>query len=238
MLTIAGGIIGVAAGLLLMLGATQPPLRAAAGIVLWIACLFDCADGELARMRREQSLTGMILDGLVDNVVGTAVFLGMTLVMVVSSGQPWLWLLGIFSGLSAAAHVWSYDARKREYLSAIALATPESPSSIAARKRQAWAERRYSDVALLGSYQFFRRTQTLGLSGMDAAPDPGAFRKANYRLMRAWTLMGSSMHLAALYVAAIASAFWPNAMLACALFYAVGLNAIFAWLLSRRWKRA
>lgn len=238
-LTIFGGILGVLAGALLVAGATRPFLRMAGGAVLWVSCLFDCADGELARARSQQSALGMMLDGLTDNVIGTAVFIGMAYDVVVYTGQSWFWLLGIAAGLSAAAHVWVYDARKRQYLRCIGLDESEEiqPAQLVTLRRRAWQEGQRFDAMLLAAYQFFRRSQGLGMSAA-VARDPRLFRRANRSRMRAWTMMGSSMHFVALYVAALISPFWPPAMLACVLFYVVVLNALFVILLSGKWNVA
>jgi len=236
-LTVLGGLIGAVAGVMMVAGATRPLLLAGGGVVLWIACLFDCADGELARARRQQSPLGMMLDGLTDNVVGTSVFVGMAYDVVVYTGQPWLWLLGIAAGLSAAAHVWVYDARKRQYLQCLGLAEVQAVSDVAAQRHQARREGRTSDAFLLTAYEFFRRSQSLGV-GDAMARDPVRFRRVNRWRMRAWTCMGSSTHFVPLYVAAIISPLWPPAMLACVLFYIVGLNALFVFLLLGRWQAA
>jgi phosphatidylglycerophosphate synthase len=235
--TLLGGTVGVAAGVLLAAGAQRPLLRVAGGIALMLSNMLDCADGELARQRGRYSLIGTLLDGVTDNVVGTAVFLGMAYDIVVYTQQPWLWLLGIAAGLSAAAHVWVFDAKKKQYLQCIGLAHPEEVQPISAvesQRRQALKDRRWFDAFLLGAFVFFRRTQSVGVSAA-ATSSPVQFWQANQRRMMNWTYMGSSIHFFALYVAAIVSPLWPPALLACALFYTVGLNALFLFLLAGKW---
>ncbi len=176
----------------------------------------------------------MILDGLTDNVVGTAVFVGMAHEVVVYTAQPWLWLLGIAAGLSAAAHVWVFDARKKQYLQCLGLTAPdEAISVLASQRRQARRRGSWSEVILLSAYEFFRRAQDLAASPASASAT-SAFRRVNRRRMRIWTYMGSGTHFFALYVAALVSLFWPPALLACSLLY-VGLNVIFFVLLFDGW---
>jgi phosphatidylglycerophosphate synthase len=238
--TILAGIVGVAAGVLLILGADKPWLRVAGGIALLISCMLDCADGELARARGRYSMIGMILDGVTDNIVGTAVFLGMAYDIVVYSGQPWSWLLGIAAGLSAAAHAWVYDLKKKQYLNCLGLARPEEiqpVSHLVSQLRQARRERHWAEAFLLGAFIFFRSAQSIGMSDA-AARDPLQFRNANRGRMRAWSFMGASTHFFLLYVAALISSVWPPAFVACALVCAVGLNVLWVFLLFDNWAAA
>jgi phosphatidylglycerophosphate synthase len=235
--TVLAGLAGMLAGSLLALGAERPLLRVAGGFVLMLACFLDCTDGELARARGTSSLLGMIIDGLTDNVVGTSVFLGMAYDVVVYTAQPWFWPLGIAAGLSAAAHVWIYDAKKKQYLKCLGFAAADDVqpvSALVAQRGQAFQEGRYAEAFLLQTYIFFRSAQSVGLATASAA-DPAKFYRMNRGRMRGWTLMGSSMHFFALYVAAIVSPLWPPSMLACVLFYVVPLNLIFAYLLLHDW---
>lgn len=235
--TVMAGIFGIIAGVLLVAGAYNPPLRVAAGVALLISCILDCTDGELARARKRYSLVGMMLDGLTDNVVGTSVFLGMAYNVVVYTGNPWMWLLGIAAGLSAAAHVWVFDAKKKQYLYCLGLAHPQEIQPVSAlreQRRQAQVKGEGLEAFLLGAYIFFRQTQRLGVSSAEAV-DPVRFWQANRHRMRAWIFMGSSAHFFLLYVAAIISPFWPPALLACVLMYTVVMNAYFIWLVSNQW---
>lgn len=236
--TILSGIFGFSAGVLFFAGAHNGSLRVAGGIALLLSCILDCADGELARQRGRYSLTGMMLDGLTDNVVGTSVFLGMAYNVVVYTGVPWMWLLGVAAGLSAAAHVWVYDAKKKQYLNYLGLVHPQEVqpiSALAAQRAQAAAQGQWFEAFLLSAYIFFRHTQSVDVTASTVAADPVGFWQANRGQMRRWTLMGSSLHFFLLYMAAIISPIWPPAFLACVLLYAVGLNLLFFWLLTHKW---
>jgi len=236
--TYAAGLAGIVAGILLAMGAANPTLMVAGGLLLMLSCMLDCADGELARARKKYSLIGTLLDGVTDNVVGTFVFLGMAYDVVVYTGNPWFWFLGIGAGLSAAAHVWVFDATKKQYLDCLGLAHPEEVqpvASVIAQQREAEREGRWFDAFLLRAFVFFRRTQSVGVT-TTVAHDPLRFWQDNQRRMMNWTYMGSSIHFFSLYVAAIVSPLWPPAMLACTIFYAGVLNVVFVVLLSTRWK--
>lgn len=235
--TLLAGLAGIIAGALFIAGVHRPAFRLVGGIALMISGVLDCADGELARARSQSSLVGMMLDGFTDNIVGVAVFFGMAVNIVTYTGRSWTWTIGIAAGLSAAAHVWLYDAKKKQFLHCLGLAEPEEilpVSSLRVRRDRAWREGNRIEAFLYAIYIFFRRSQ--GLESVSASrSDPMRFWRANRGTMKAWTCMGSTMHFLALSVAAIASVFWPQAFLACALFYVVVLNIAFAILLRLKW---
>ncbi len=235
--TVMAGIAGVLAGILLIAGAHHPALRVAGGIALIVSCMLDCADGELARARKRYSLIGMMLDGLTDNIVGAAAFVAMAYNIVVYTGNDWMWLLGVVAGVSAGAHAWIYDAKKKQFRNCVGVVQPEEVqpiSSLRAQQAEARAQGHRFEAFLLGAYIFFRQTQSLGVRAA-AAPDPVRFWNANRRRMRLWTLMGSSLHFFILYVSAIISPLWPASFVACALTYAVVLNLFFVWMLTDPW---
>jgi len=236
-LTIAGGAVGVVAGGLMWAGAHKPPLLIVGAVVFILACIIDCADGELARARNAQSEWGMMLDGITDNVGGTAVFLAMAYNVVIYTGMPVLWLLGLAAALSAAAHVWLYDARKRQYLTCIGITIDNQPASVlATRRRDAQRAGAIRQSILLAGYEFFRRAQSVGRAETRAS-DPVLFRNKNRRRMRAWSFLGATTHFVPLYLAALINPIWPASFLACELYYVVVLNGLFLVLLCGQWTK-
>ena len=55
----------------------EPPSRLwVAGLLIFLSAVFDCADGQLARMRKSSSPFGRMLDGLADLAVSVSVVVG------------------------------------------------------------------------------------------------------------------------------------------------------------------
>jgi phosphatidylglycerophosphate synthase len=237
-ITILSGLVGVVAGVLMVRGADRPSVAALGGFALLVSCILDCADGQLARSRNTQSPLGMILDGVTDNVVGTAVFVAMSYNAVVYAESEWVWLLGVTAGVSIAAHVWVFDAKKKQYLELLGLAAPEEPiAAVKERQQQARADGRHLEAFLWSAFVFFRSAQSVGVTAATAR-DPMQFWQQNRRRMRAWTMLGSGTHFFLLYFAAALYVFWPPAFLACALFYVVPMNLLYVWLVAGNWKTA
>src|SRR5262249_40392160 len=67
--TLLSGVIGVAAGLLLLAARTAPAALLVAALLLFLSVVLDCADGQLARARGIHSNAGATLDGIADYAV-------------------------------------------------------------------------------------------------------------------------------------------------------------------------
>jgi hypothetical protein len=97
--TILSMLSGIAAGLFYSAGETNKTIIA--GILLLMANLLDCTDGQLARLKGIPSKFGRILDGFADYTTGVATFIGIT---IGYSGQfftvPIWWGLAIIASIS------------------------------------------------------------------------------------------------------------------------------------------
>src|SRR5207247_543758 len=89
-ITIASGAIGVAAAPFFLLAS---PLWQTVGALLFLAhSIIDGCDGELARLKFQESRWGGVLDFWGDNVVHMAVFAAMAVGLAHATGKTWpLW---------------------------------------------------------------------------------------------------------------------------------------------------
>ena len=77
-MTLLSGVASASAGAALCAGAWGASWwGAVAGLLLFVSITFDCADGQLARIRGTSTMLGRILDGATDFVAPLSVFLGM-----------------------------------------------------------------------------------------------------------------------------------------------------------------
>jgi archaetidylinositol phosphate synthase len=85
--------VGVVDGALFAVG--RYPWTVAAGLLLQLAFILDCADGQLSRLRRTSSLYGYYIDKIVDRLKVSAVFLGVAWGIERSTGDGLAWRLAI-----------------------------------------------------------------------------------------------------------------------------------------------
>lgn len=221
--TLLSGIVGVLAGAALAWGADRPGARLAGGVLLFVAVVLDCCDGQLARARGIFSTTGAVLDGIADYVVGIAFHVGATYVLVSHYGSGWFWLLGFAGMMSGAVQMALFDHTKTRYTAQVSpgyAEREEDLGKIASERDAARAAGRRGDAFLLGVYERYTRAQHVTVR-IAPASDPEAHRAANRGRMYAWTFLGSGTHNAVSYLLAALSFFWLPALTA---FFVVNLT--------------
>jgi phosphatidylglycerophosphate synthase len=92
-----------------------------AGILIFSSAVFDCADGQLARMRKSSSAFGRMLDGIAD-LFGSSVVVSGGAWLVVRKFQQPTWLLALVAALvlttivTGSFHTTMYDHFKNVFL--------------------------------------------------------------------------------------------------------------------------
>ncbi len=130
-LTLFSAVCGIGAGVFTARG--NPVLG---GILLLAAMILDCADGQLARMKNQQSRLGRILDGLADYTTAIAVHAGMAIYLSRYIYGAWIWVLA--AAVSMGLHCILFDYRKQQFLSRVIRKGGEldSPQRISNRIKQ------------------------------------------------------------------------------------------------------
>jgi phosphatidylglycerophosphate synthase len=230
--TLLSGASGVAAAFLIAASVSRPALRFAAAVLLLLAAVLDCADGQLARRRGSSSRGGGALDGLVDEIVGCAVIWAVTYLAVQRYGR-WTWLLGAAALISAVVQCLMFDAAKEAYLARFGVAHTASKIVLAAGPRPSAAPPASETLLerLFDGYVQRIRWLASRMSG-----DRACNRHSARRRVRVWATLGLGTHMACGYVAVATSVFWPPALYGCLLVFATLMNAQMLVLLC--WERS
>jgi phosphatidylglycerophosphate synthase len=117
--TLISILFGISAGVSMFASFTHHLL--VAGLLLFLSAIFDCADGQLARMRGTSSAFGRMLDGVADFVVALAAVGGGIWVIWSKYDQPtWVGLivlgLCVATAVTGSFHTGMYDQFKNVYL--------------------------------------------------------------------------------------------------------------------------
>ena len=108
-------IIGVIGGILYVFN-THLFLIAAATLLI-VYDVLDCSDGQLARLKKNGTFFGRILDGVSDYFVSTAVYLGIVVGFASNSNDPlFYWGLVILAGITNAVHSITLDYYRNRFL--------------------------------------------------------------------------------------------------------------------------
>ena len=119
LVTLISIAFGIATGLAMVLD--FPGHLPVAGLCLFLSAVFDCADGQLARMRGTSSAFGRMLDGVADLVVAVSAVGGSIYVVWTKYNEPtWLGFVAIVlcavTAVTGSFHTGMYDHFKNVYL--------------------------------------------------------------------------------------------------------------------------
>ena len=114
-LTVISMILGVIGGFFYSFGNHSVFITGAVLVLLYN--VFDCSDGQLARLKKNGTAVGRILDGIADYVVSVAVYFGIAFGYANSSSNPLLWwIITATAGFSNAIQSGLLDFYRTRYL--------------------------------------------------------------------------------------------------------------------------
>lgn len=126
--TLTGGVIGLLAAAVAYIAPDGSWLWVLAAFLMFSANILDCCDGMIARLTRQASSRGMLLDGMIDFIVGVSFWL----VMSIRTAPDWgLWTVpaALSIVLSILIHTGLYDHMKLRF--GVLVNPPEPPQAVA-----------------------------------------------------------------------------------------------------------
>ncbi len=243
-ITVASGLAAVAGGA--FVGLASAPWHLAVGAFLFFSSIvLDCSDGQLARLKGQSSFAGTYLDGMVDAVATTAIFVGHFAFMLRHDVGFWLaWCLGWLAGYAVKWHAHTYDHVKNVYL----LNTEPPEKSAAAYPSMEMFDRerdehlrhgRRASAFMTDGYRRFVIKQREKDKTRDPAVATTDAERALYRsifrpYMRAWTFNGLGTHLFLLVLATVGCIVDPRAPLVAWLLFIVPFTVLAFVLVAQR----
>lgn len=246
--TLGGGALGVLAAVVALAAPECSPLWLLAAFLLFFSDLLDCCDGMLARLTGQSSSRGMLLDGMIDFIVGVSFWLAMSIRTAPASWGWWNVPAALSIVLSILIHTGLYDHMKIRF--GVLTSPPEPPRAVAEPPRAdvepprgLWA--RFVEWFFRFAQSFYEVTYTnisricIGVEPSSPRPDidPAVARQLLVGPMRMVTHLGLGTHLALMYVATALAVFHLNLPFYIALAtVVVGLN-LWAVLTVLAWRR-
>lgn len=199
-------IAGITAGVFFAMGGVSDFMYG--GLFLALAHTLDCCDGMIARLKKNSTITGRIVDGVADYVTCTAVFIGMNIGIYEAGLEYFIppWILVAGSALGMIIHSLVVDYYKSEFL---AHALGVSNSTQADRElfsgeleKLKGTKKRYFDRLLMWLYLGYSRIQIF--QGNERKEfDQGTYYRSNRLLLWFWNWIGSPTHLFVFIISAI-----------------------------------
>jgi hypothetical protein len=131
-------VFGLAAGTSMVV--SYPHHLQWAGLLIFLSAVFDCADGQLARLRGTSSAFGRMLDGIADLVVSIAAVGGGIWVVSHAVSEPWwlqlaLFVMAVTTAVTGSFHTSMYDHYKNVFLRLTSPSYKEGEDYETARER-------------------------------------------------------------------------------------------------------
>ncbi len=200
--------VGVAAGVCFGFG-TPGVIEAGAAFYI-LSIILDCADGQLARLKKNGTRMGRLLDGLVDYITETCVFLGVSIGLRPEGWRDdrW-WILIAAMVASTICHAMMLDYYRNRFMNVVngfpAYENEDYHSFKLERDGLKASGRHPIRRRLIAFYLYYlelqrRLTLRRQTSHTVRQFDPQEFRRANRVIMRFWTLLGTSTQIVLLTV--------------------------------------
>jgi len=186
------------------------------GLLYALSNVIDCCDGMIARLKKNGSSVGRIVDGVVDYIVSIAVYVGLAIGMGKVTGAFDLtmfgfeltpWTLVLLAGVSAAAHAIVFDFYRNEFL-AHALGQfnsmhDEINEFTAELNRLENEGGSGFDKALIRIYLKYLSLQAGSEKPVVKSYDSSEYEKKNAFLLRLWSFIGSTSHITVVVIASL-----------------------------------
>src|SRR5262245_57727694 len=221
-----------------------------AGMMLHVAAnALDNADGQLARLTRQESRKGRIIDSVADHLGFASVYIHLTLRCAFAGASPSIWLLALGAGISHALQGAAADYYRTALLYFADGAGNGMDSSYALRsdyRKLSWRRRAW-DKLLLALYLNFTLQQEMlaprlkklreTTSAVCQGQIPGwleqRYREAAGHMLKWWRLLMTNTRMLALFLLLFLGQpvyyFW---------FELIPLNLLFVYLIARQEKMA
>ncbi len=206
-MSVASLLCGVVAGAFFWRGTPVAALAAAAAY--FAGNVFDCADGQLARLQGASSPVGYLVDGAADYIGTIAVFVGMTHALAVSrpAAVSWWWL-AVPAGASMAWQCAFLDEKRGAWQDRVYARRRDRAQEIAAMTAQArlWRQEgtHAGSRALVAAYRLYRTawspvTKDDGELERDETVD-ARWAERHRPVLRRSVWVGPTMHVTAIVV--------------------------------------
>jgi hypothetical protein len=225
-------LMGIIGTLLFTRGTSQAFFAGA--ICLIIYDVFDCADGQLARLKGTGTLTGRIVDGFADYIVAILTYLCIGFGFASNSDNPlFWWVLTVLAGFSNALHSIAVDYYRNQFmdyaLDRDSLLDEDLKKYKAEYSRLVSENIRSYDRLIIWFYLKYSELQIQFSSNTDDKKmvryDAKDYYKKNKRILHLWTYIGPSTDLTVVIICAMLNR-WDLFMI-----WMVGISNIYALIL-------
>jgi len=197
-------LFGILTGVMFSFGTHQFFIFGA--IALLISNVLDCADGQLARLKKNGTGIGRIIDGFIDYVTGLSIYVGIGIGLSIATGDYlYVWIITVIGGFSRVLQNMIFDNYRNMYMANVYNKGSNLDQEIeeySRLKRVIDKTRgRYAEKFLVNIYIKYASVQNNTAKDEKMNVSSEDYKKKNMMLLRAWSWIGSTTHLSAVMIA-------------------------------------
>jgi phosphatidylglycerophosphate synthase len=174
--------------------------------------IFDCSDGQLARLKRNGTSVGRLLDGIADYIAAIAIYTGIAIGYSNKTGQPSIMLVLLsLAGISIIIQESLVDYFRTRFLDIVlkrkntfteGIAEYENEYEIIKKQKGKWFEKAIIFIYL--AYSKLQRTLTSRIKRKKSFnPTSQDYFKKNRLIIRFWVFMGPSAKITTLILCSL-----------------------------------
>ena len=202
-LSVIAMFLGILAGIFYGLGTHQFIVFAAASF--FMCNVLDCADGQLARLKKNGTRVGRIIDGLIDYVTSLATFIGIGIALNNNPEfGPIYWVLIAAGGISRVFQNMYFDYYRNLYMAYVHHKVDdikrETEAYVKFRHEIGKTDGRLVVKSLVDIYVWYSKWQMRITKHVELDVTPDEYKINNKLILRLWSWLGSTTHLSALVI--------------------------------------
>ena len=226
--SVAALLIGSTAGVTLGFG--EYTFYVIAACLYFTSNVLDCADGQIARLKKNGTKVGRIVDGFVDYVVSIFIFAGIAVGLTKSfhlhdvnlwgnailkwNPVTYIWVISILGAVSSAVQAFYFDFYRNKFLEIVygrASNIIEEINEYEQEKKRIEEtpgtanifEKFLINIYLRYSYLQLKIQKDHEQNTSDSKANPNLYYAKNKLLLRLWSYMGSTTHITLCVVCAL-----------------------------------
>jgi CDP-alcohol phosphatidyltransferase len=202
-ISIVALIFGILSGILYGFGTHE--FFIFGSISFFICNTLDCMDGQLARLKKNGTKIGRVIDGFIDYITSISVFLGLGIAMTSITGDAlYSWTLTIAAGISKAIQNMFFDHYRNMYLEnvyhKVSSLDEEIEEYSEEKERLKNVNGKYFEKFLISIYLGYSNFQKNFTKHIRLDVTPGEYKSKNKLLLRCWSWLGSTTHMVLLII--------------------------------------
>lgn len=213
-ITLAAILMGIIAGCFYSFGQHLYFMIGAAFYVLFN--ILDCSDGQLARLKKNGTPVGRIVDGISDYAATIAVYIGLLFGFVLRTHDPYFWfLMLVLAGISSASHGILVDYFRSRFLDYVQGRRGNSENEIEELEKEYESIKNqkgklFERIVLLIYFRYSSLQRLLVARKKKTKlfnTTPQEYFRKNRRIIRIWLLLGPTTEITALVICSFLNRF-------------------------------